>query len=86
MTYILAIESTSIENNNVTVEAVVNDMRCIYKGSHEDPAEYAPGLCSASFTMDPEEPIPLDEDGFCEYLAHLDLDWQLVDTSDWYLD
>lgn len=86
MTYILAIESTSIENNNVTVEAVVNDMRCIYKGSYEDPAEYAPALCSTTFSLDPEESIPLDEDGFCEYLAKLNLDWQLVDTSDWYLD
>jgi hypothetical protein len=86
MSYILAIELTSIENNNVTVEAVVDDMRCIFKGSHEDPAEYAPALCAASFTLDPDESIPVDEDGFCEYLARLDLDWQLVDASDRYLD
>jgi hypothetical protein len=83
---VLAIEDTSVNGTNVTVTAVVEDMRLLYRGSYFDPEEWAPALRSASFKLDDGEQIPTDEDGFCSYLDSLDLNWQLVDTSDWNLD
>jgi hypothetical protein len=81
---VLAIEHTTIDNNHVTVTAVVEDMRLLYKATRDDPEEWAPGLCTASFEMADDESIPLDEDSFCIFLDHLQLQWQLIDTSDYY--
>jgi hypothetical protein len=75
---ILAIEDTIIDGFNVTVTAVVDEMRLLYRATHLDPEEYAPALCTAYFTLDEGEQIPTDEDGFCQYLDTLDLDWQLL--------
>lgn len=83
---ILAIEDTFIDGSNVRVTAVVEDMRLLYRASRYEPEEWAPALCTASFQLDDEEQIPTDEDGFCSYLDQLDLDWQLVDTSDYYVE
>ena len=83
---VLAIEDTFIEGSNVTVTAVVDDMRLLYRATRFEPEEWAPALCQATIELDPEEPIPLDEDGFCSYLDQLDPYWQLVDTSDYALD
>ena len=83
---VLAIESTTIKNNDVTVEAMVDDMRCISRATYSHPAEYAPALCIVTFQVDPDEQIPTDEDGFCRYLHSLNLEWQPVDTSDYDLD
>jgi hypothetical protein len=75
---VLAIEHTVIDGNDVTVTAVVDDMRLIHQSTYLDPAEYAPALCRASFEMDEGEQIPLDEDGFCSYLTDLNPDWELL--------
>ena len=83
---ILVIEDTFIDGSNVTVTAVVEDMRLLYRASRYEPEEWAPALCSATFQLDEGEQIPLDEDGFCSYLDSLDLYWQLVDTSDYGVD
>ena len=83
---ILSIEDTIIDGTNVTVTAVVDEMRLIYRATQFSPEEYAPALCSASFELDEDEQIPTDEDGFCSYLDQRDLLWQLVDTSDYDLD
>ena len=83
---ILAIEDTFIDGSNVTVTAVVEDMRLLYRASRYEPEEWAPALCTASFQLDDGEQIPTDEDGFCSYLDQLDLHWQLVDTSDCCVD
>jgi hypothetical protein len=80
---VLAIEHTTIDNNHVTVTAVVEDMRLLYKATRDDPEEWSPGLCSTSFELADDESIPTDEDGFCSYLDQLNLQWQLVDTSDY---
>jgi hypothetical protein len=37
---------------------------------------------TTTIELDPEEPIPLDEDGFCSYLDQLDPLWQLLDLTD----
>lgn len=79
---ILAIEDTFIDGSNVTVTAVVEDMRLLYRASRFEPEEWAPALCTTTFQLDEGEQIPTDEDGFCSYLDQLDLYWQLVDTSD----
>ena len=83
---VLAIEETTIDGINVTVTAVVDEMRLLYKATYLDPEEWAPALCTAHFELDEGEQIPTDEDGFCSYLDSLPLQWQLVDTSDWDLD
>jgi len=75
---VLAIEDTFIDGNDVTVTAVVDDMRLIHRSTHLDPEEYAPALCRASFELDEGEQIPLDEDGFCSYLTDLDPNWELL--------
>ena len=77
---VLAIESTTIEDDYVTVEAVVDEMRCIYAASYTSPAEYAPALCRASFFLGDEQ-IPVDEDGFCRYLDTCCLDWEPIDLG-----
>ena len=83
---VLAIEDTFIDGSDVTVTAVVEDMRLLYRATHYEPEEWAPALCSATFQLDEGEQIPTDEDGFCSYLDSLDLYWQLVDTSDYDVD
>lgn len=75
---VLAIEDTTINEYEVTVTAVVDEMRLIYKSTYLDPDEYAPALCRTSFELDEGEQIPLDEDGFCDYLALLNPDWELL--------
>jgi hypothetical protein len=83
---VLAIEHTSFTDTHVTVTAVVDDMRLLYRATRFDPEEWAPALCQATIELDTGESIPLDEDGFCSYLDDLDPHWQLVDTSDYDLD
>lgn len=83
---VLAIEDTTIDGPYVTVTAVVDEMRLLYKATHLDPEEWAPALCRAHFELDEGEQIPTDEDGFCSYLDSLPLQWELIDTSDWHLD
>ena len=80
---VLAIEDTTIDGTNVTVKAVVDDMRLLYRATHLDPEEWAPAICSTSFELDEGEQIPTDEDGFCSYLDSLNLDWQLCDVTDY---
>jgi hypothetical protein len=79
---VLAIEHTSFTDTHVTVTAVVDEMRLLYRATRLDPEEWAPALCQTTIELDPGESIPLDEDGFCTYLDHLDPQWQLVDTTD----
>jgi hypothetical protein len=85
---VLAIEHTSFTDTHVTVTAVVDEMRLLYRATRFDPEEWAPAFCQTTIELDPEEPIPLDEDGFCIlitsilYLDHLDPQWQLLDKSD----
>ena len=75
---VLAIEDFQQQGTNVTVTAVVDEMRLIRKSTYLDPDEYAPALCRTSFELDEGEQIPLDEDGFCDYLALLNPDWELL--------
>ena len=79
---VLVIEHTEITDTHVTVTAVVDEMRLLYRATHLDPEEWAPALCQTTIELDPEEPIPLDEDGFCRYLDELDPQWQVLNSDD----
>ena len=82
---VLSIQETTIDQSHVTVTAIVEDMLLLHKATYFEPDEWAPALCITTFELDEDEQIPTDEDGFCSYLDQRDLQWQLVDTSDWYL-
>lgn len=82
---VLFIEDTTIENNHVTVTAVVEDMCLLRRATRDDPDQWGPGLCSTSFELADYESIPTDEAGFCSYLDRLDPQWELIDTSDYQL-
>ena len=78
---VLAIHDFQIADDYCTVEALVEDAILVHLPTLESPAEYAPGVCEAMFIVDPEEPIPVDEDDFCSYLDSLNLDWRLVEVD-----
>jgi hypothetical protein len=77
---VLSIEETIVSDTHVKITAVVDEMRLLYRATHFEPEEWAPALCEVTIAIDPEDPIPLDEDSFCSYLDQLDPQWQLVDA------
>jgi hypothetical protein len=79
---VLSIEETIVSDTHVKITAIVDEMRLVYRATHFEPDEWAPALCQTTIELDPEEPIPLDEDGFCAYLDQLDPQWQLLDKDD----
>ena len=82
---VLSIHETSIEDNRVTVTAIVEDMQLLRKATRDDPDQWGPGFCSTSFELANDESIHTDEDGFCSYLDRLNPQWELVDLSDYDL-
>jgi hypothetical protein len=80
---ILSIEDTIIDGTRVTVTAVVDNMRLLYRANRFEPEEWAPALCQATVELDQEESLPFDENGFCNYLDDLEPQWQILDTSDY---
>jgi hypothetical protein len=76
---VLSIEETLVDKTRVTVTAMVDDVYLLHHQTIDSPAEYAPALCTASFEMEEDEQIPLDENNFCKYLEELCLEWQLVE-------
>jgi hypothetical protein len=83
---VLAIHDFQIADDYCTVEALVEDSILVCPPTHDNPAEFAPGVCEAKFIVDPEESIPVDEDDFCSYLDSLNLDWRLVEVDNSDLD
>lgn len=78
---ILSIESIYCEDDTVYVTAVVEDVVEI-PATYYDPPEYGPALCESSFTLD-DEVLPEDEKELIELLENYDLEWSLVDCSDY---
>ncbi len=69
--------------DEVTVKAIVEDMVLVYPQTMEEPAEYGPALCTASFTIsEDDEALPENDDELIEYLEGLDLEWEVV-KDDW---
>jgi hypothetical protein len=65
----------------VTVSAIIEDSVLVHYQTHNDPAEYGPALCEASFELDEEEMLPDNEHDLIQYLEKLDLDWVLIDMD-----
>jgi hypothetical protein len=82
---ILSIETFYIEDGYVNVIAVVEDMKLLYNQTIDDPPEYVPALCEASFEIDSEslDEVVSSDVLLIEYLESLDLDWEVVDTDDY---
>jgi len=72
---VLAVESTSVKDDCVTVTAIVDGMKLFCPATLLDPAEYAPALCMASFDLYEDEVLPTDEDELREYLEERSLGW-----------
>lgn len=83
---ILSVQETTINQDHVTVTAVVEDTHLVSQQTYMDPPEYGPGLCQATFYINDDETLPLDEPGFINYLDKLDLDWSplRVDPYDYF--
>lgn len=81
---ILSIESISLDDDgSVYVTAVVEDVVETHAQTFYDPAEYGPGLCEASFTLDEDQSFPDNNYELIQLLEELDLEWNLVDNSDY---
>jgi hypothetical protein len=80
---ISVIETFQQNENRIYVRGIVEDVIEIYPATLEDPPEYGPALCEASFELDEDEIIPEDEDALLDYLNELYLDWRIIDNSDY---
>ncbi len=67
----------------VNVNAIVEDMVMVTPQSYHYPAEYGSALCEASFELEEDEVLPDNEDCLIQYLESLNLDWIIIDTSDY---
>lgn len=86
---ILSIESFHKEDKTFYVTAVVEDVVQVYSQTMYDPAEYGPALCEASFTIEDDElaevVVPDNDNDLIEFLEELDVEWKVMDNSDYYL-
>ena len=78
------IESIQQDENIVYVRAIVEDIVLVYQQTMESPAEYGPAVCETSFSLNEDETLPTNEDELVDFLNNLDLDWQVIDNSDYY--
>ena len=77
------IESIYQNDDRVFVRAVVEDIILLYRQTTESPAEYGPALCESSFCLDDREILPTNEEELIQFLENLDLDWNILDNSDY---
>lgn len=80
---ISVIETFQQNENQIYVRGIVEDVIEIYPATLQDPPEYGPALCEASFELDEDEIIPEGEDALLDYLNELDLDWKILDNSNY---
>jgi hypothetical protein len=81
----IQVENISIDEakQEVTVSAIVDDVVLTYAGSHYDPPEYGPALCTTTFSADCVD--VKNEKEFQKFLESVDY-WEVVDNSDYYDD
>jgi len=82
---ISVIETFQKNENQIYVRGIVEDVIEIYPATLEDPPEYGPALCEASFELDEDEILPEGEDALLDYINELYLDWKIIDNSDYNL-
>lgn len=69
-------------DDEVSVEAVIEDMVVVSPATFRDPEEYGPALCRATFYLEENEILPRDEDQLIDYLESMDLNWEVVPKED----
>ncbi len=72
------------DDGGICVVAVIEDAVQTHSQTLYDPPEYGPALCEAFFTPDDEETIPDNDCELINYLEELDLNWELVDDTDYF--
>jgi len=77
------IESIHQDDDKVFVRAVIEDAVIVYQQTMLSPAEYGPALCESSFYLDDGEILPTNEEELIQFLEGLDLDWNVIDNSDY---
>jgi hypothetical protein len=74
------------ETKKGIVTAMVDDFIVRYPATYEFPAEYGPALVEANFVLEDEEQLPEDTTELEMFFEDLDLEWRVVDTSDYDCD
>jgi hypothetical protein len=74
------------EDGNIFVSAIIEDAVQTHAPTLYDPPEYGPALCEACFILEEDEILPDNEHELLQFIEGLDLTWDLVDNSDYYLD
>ncbi len=77
------IETIERNKNEIYVRGVMEDVIEIYPAKLQEPPEYAPALCEATFVLDEDEVLPEGGDDLLDYLNKLHLDWKIVDNIDY---
>jgi len=80
---ISVIETFQQNENQIYVRGIVEDVIEIYPATLQDPPEYGPALCEASFVLNEDEIVPEGDDALLDYLNELYLDWRIIDNSDY---
>mgnify|MGYP003109862737 FL=1 len=74
------IEDVFVEDQQVTVIAMIEDMVTVHSGTYLDPPEYGPALCKATFEIDEDDNINLQNFKNMEnYL--IDIEWEIINYS-----
>lgn len=81
---IQSIESIYQDKGVVYINAIVEDIVQTAGPTLYDPAEYGPALCEASFELDEDEVLPDNDYDLIQMLENLDLEWIVIDNSDYY--
>lgn len=79
---ISVIYSVEKENDEIIVEAVIEDAIQIRSQTLVDPPEYGPAVCKATFYLSEDDKLPDNDDEMIEYLEMLDLDWTPTPRDD----
>lgn len=74
------------ETREGIVTAMVDDFIVEYPATYELPAEYGAALVEADFFLEDDEQVPEDPTELEMFFEDMDLEWRLVDTSDYDYD
>lgn len=83
MASILEILQVVNEDNNITIDAIVDDIVIYRSQTLYDPAEYAPAVCRTHIELDEDEIFPENEKEQIKYLLDFDPEWEVLDTTDY---
>lgn len=77
---VLSITDYYVEDDLVTVFAVVDDAKVKYYATYNYPEEKVPALCKSNFYLCDGEKLPPDDE-LLNYIDSLNLDWEVVDDD-----